>query len=125
MEIKLVMGKSKIHGFGIISERSIKGGEVFYRIAVQDVLDSPKRGCAFIGDGKWVNDTDVLNLVNHSCDSNAVLDISGEQPLLITKRNIMEGEEITVDYNETEKGGVKIPCNCESKDCRGYFLRIE
>jgi SET domain-containing protein len=53
------------------------------------------------------------------------LDIREHQPKLVAKRDIVVGEEIVVDYNETEVGGVEVPCNCGSDKCRGFFLRIE
>ena len=121
----LVRRKSKIHGFGIFANRDIAKGEDFYEIPLSSISKKPRPRHAFIGKNSWVNDPQVLNYINHSCDSNIKLDISKEKPILIAKRDIKKGEEMTCDYNETEKGGNKVACNCGSKKCRGYFIRIE
>ena len=121
----IIKKKSKIHGFGMFTSKRIKKGEVFYEIPANKIINKPKRRYAFIGNNKWVNDTKVLNWVNHSCKANTKLDISREKPALIAKRNIKEREEITCDYNKTEKNGEKISCNCGNKKCKEYFRRIE
>jgi len=124
MNNTLFKGKSKINGTGIFANGNIKKGDPFYVIPTDCVFDEPKSKLAYIGKNKWVSDEKALNYANHSCDSNAILDIS-DKPCLIAKRDISPEEEITVDYNLTEKEGRKVPCTCGSKNCRGYFLRIE
>jgi len=110
---------------GIFTERPINKGEVFYIVPVDTVVNVPTPRFAHIGKGLYVDDNAVLNWINHSCDPNTVLDISMVQPHLKSVRDIMLGEEITCDYNQTEKGGVRVLCNCKSPNCKGYFLRIE
>jgi len=117
--------KSKIHKYGIFAKTPIPKGLKFYIIPLGNILDAPKRGCAYIGNNRYVCDKNVLNLVNHSCNPNSLLDISSKQPSLISLRNIEAGEEITCDYNKTEIGGVKVKCTCGSKNCKGYFLIIK
>jgi len=124
MEGFLVRNSSDIDGIGIFTDRNIEKGEVFYKVPVGSVFNEPKSKCAHIGNNTWVPDGLVLNYINHSCDPNAILDISGE-PKLVAKKDIEFAEEITVDYNLTEINGTKVPCTCQSKNCRKYFLRIE
>jgi hypothetical protein len=121
----LIRKKSEIHGFGIFANKKIDKGKIFYEVPLESISNKPKSKHAFIGNNKWVNDPKILNKVNHSCDSNTRLNISKEKPVLIAKKNINIGEEITCNYNETEKGGSKVPCNCRTKKCLGYFIRIE
>lgn len=125
MENSLIRKRSKIHGFGIFANKDIDKGKIFYEIPLRDISNKPKSKHAFIGINRWVNDPRILNWINHSCNSNTKLDISKERPVLIAKRNIKSGKEITCNYNETEKGGCKVPCNCGTKKCLGYFIRIE
>ena len=40
-------------------------------------------------------------------------------------RDIASDEEITVDYDKTETGGVKVPCTCKAQNCRSTFMRVE
>jgi uncharacterized protein len=59
----------------------------------------------------------VLRFVNHSCRPNAFLRVFGERVEVYAKRNIRNGEEITVDYGESpHSGGMK--CRCGHPDCR-------
>ncbi len=120
----LIKKKSSIHGIGIFTEQDIKKNVVFYEVPMDLISNDPKERWAHIGKNRWVSDEKVLNYINHSCDSNSRLDIS-DLPKLIAQRDIKAGEEITVNYNETEKNGEKVPCNCKCKKCKKYFLRIE
>ena len=120
----LIKKKSNIHKSGIFTTKSIEKGKIFYEVPAECILNRPKSKCAHIGKNTWVSDEKVLNYVNHSCDSNSILDITNK-PKLIAKREIKSGEEITVDYNKTEIKGEKVPCNCKSKNCKKYFLRIK
>ena len=120
----LIKKSSSIHGVGIFTNKPICKSEIFYEVPTKYLFTKPTPNCAYIGDNRWVLDEDVLNYVNHSCDSNSILNISGI-PKLIAKREISINEEITVDYNKTEKNGVKVFCNCKSKNCKKYFLKIE
>jgi SET domain-containing protein len=118
----LIKKKSKIHGFGIFTEKDISKGEIFYEVPVDSLSDEPKSRYAFIGKGRWLNDPKTLNWVNHSCEANTKLELSGKVPLLISERDIQKGEEITCDYNKTEEGGKNVLCNCKSRNCRKNFL---
>lgn len=119
----LVKRKSKIDGFGIFSNGKIEKGNVFYIVPLNIIYNYPKPRCAFIGKNKFVCDKKVLNYINHSCNPNAKLKITGK-PRLISIKNINPGDEIVCNYNLTEKGGVKVKCTCGNKNCRGYFSAI-
>jgi hypothetical protein len=123
MQSRLIKRKSDIQGHGIFANQDIKKGQIFYKIPLDKIIHKPKAKCAFIGHNTWICDNKVLNWINHSCNPNITLDI--KKPVLKAIKNIKNGEELTCNYNRTEKGGIKIPCNCKSKNCRGYFLRIE
>ena len=121
----LIKKKSNIHGFGIFTGESINKNSIFYMIPLEKILDKPEKGCAPIGKGKYVYDGKVLNWVNHSCNPSCLLNIKNSPPFLVALKNIKPGEEITCDYNITDKGGKRIKCACKSNKCWGYFLRIE
>lgn len=57
----LLKKKSKIHRFGIFSTEKIKKGESFYKLPLDNIVNSSRKKCAYIGDGKWVCDCKVLN----------------------------------------------------------------
>lgn len=116
--------ESNIHGSWIFTKKDIAKNELLYTVPTSLVFNEPKNKCAFIWNNKRVSDNLILDNINHSCSPNAILDIS-RNPILIAKRKINAGEEITVDYNQTEIYGEKVQCSCWSKKCRGFFLRIE
>ena len=121
----LIKQRSKIHGLGIFTIRDIKKDEIFYYAPLRKISHQSRPKYAFIGNDTWISDKKVLNFVNHSCEPDTIFDISDKKPKLIAKRNIHSGEEITVNYNKTELGGNKVACNCKSKKCKKYFLRVE
>lgn len=123
MSYFLMKKKSKIHGFGIFTKKDLEKGVVFYKIPLTKIYDKPKDRCAYIGKNKWVSDNKILNWINHSCEANTILKIKGKSPVLITKKDIKAGEEITCNYNLTEINGSRVKCFCKSKSCGGYFLR--
>jgi hypothetical protein len=117
---------SEIDGDGIFTMKAIEDGEDFYAVPMAGWTTLPRSHFAKIGDDLWVNDPDVLNWVNHSCNPNAELVIEKDKaPRLRALRDISPNEEITVDYDKTEIGGVKVPCTCKDKNCRHSFLRVE
>jgi hypothetical protein len=111
---------SEISGDGIFTDNPIKKGEIFYRIPRNITSDHPKAGLARI-DNIYVCDEKVLNFINHSCNPNARIDAGNYA--LVAIRDIQNGEEVTVNYDETELDGKRTKCHCRSKTCRGYFFR--
>jgi len=117
---------SEIDGDGIFAKKAIKNGKEFYVVPMDGWLTLPVPRFAKIGEELWVNDPDVLNWINHSCNPSAELLIEkNKAPRLRAMRDISPNEEITVDYDRTETNGVKVPCTCKDKNCRRYFMRVE
>lgn len=117
--------KSDINGFGIFAKRSFLAGDVLYEIPTKKTFDNPRPRCARIAKDRWVDDEEILNWVNHSCDPNSILDTSTEKPFIRAIKDVNPGEEITVDYDKTEKGDVELKCNCGSENCRKKFKIIK
>ena len=121
----LIKKPSQIHGNGIFSTQFIPKGEFFYSIPLDNLTTFPKPRVAYLGNKTFVDDSRVLNWVNHSCHPNTTLEIEDLNARLIAISNIVVGEEITVDYEMTEIGGQRIIlCNCGSSICRHYFKVI-
>jgi len=118
----LYKDKSVIDGTGVFTKILIPKGEIFYLIPMNEIFLKSASRLAYIGNSRYVNDDKVLNWINHSCDSNTKLDISTDQPYLVSKRDIQPKEEILCDYSETEIMGSSVTCLCKSQNCRGYFL---
>ena len=118
----LMKKESPIHGIGIYTSKHIARGDIFYRVPTDSIFCSASSGLAYIGGNLWVDDKSVLNYVNHSCNPNSILDISGS-PILVSKRGIFQGDEITVDYNKTEPSIRFNLCRCGEMNCRDLFKR--
>ncbi|MEQ1684433.1 MAG: SET domain-containing protein [Burkholderiaceae bacterium] len=62
--------------------------------------------------------TDPLRFTNHSCQPNAVLRIRQGRVEFYAMRDVLTGEEITVNYGETHHEG-KLRCRCGAAGCVG------
>lgn len=61
---------------------------------------------------------DPLRYTNHSCRPNAVLRIRQGRVEFYAMRDIVPGEEITVNYGETHHEG-RLACRCGAPGCAG------
>jgi SET domain-containing protein len=141
MEEPIEVMHSKVEGFGVFATRKIRIGEIICYMRGEIVnIEELKKLYQFkyrIDDPLQISDNSYLILkvpyifINHSCSPNAC--IRGINTLLAL-REIKKGEEITFDYSLTEwsndklwkvnwKELWKVPCNCKSKNCRG-FIRV-
>ena len=62
--------------------------------------------------------TDPLRFTNHSCQPNAVLRIRQGRVEFYAMRDVLVGEELTVNYGETHHEG-KLRCRCGAANCIG------
>jgi len=113
--------KSPIPGVGIFTKIKISQNKVFYNVPLNDVRSIPAPHCAKITRGKFVFDPKILNWVNHSCEANSEIVLQEQSVVLRAKRIIQAGEEITLDYCETEEKNNLVSCACNSTKCRNYF----
>ncbi|XP_058203339.1 uncharacterized protein LOC131317750 isoform X2 [Rhododendron vialii] len=85
----------------------------FFRIDKEHIIDATRQG-------------GIARFVNHSCLPNCVAKVisvrNGKKVVFFAERDIYPGEEITYDYHfNHEDEGEKIPCFCNSKNCRRYL----
>jgi len=59
-----------------------------------------------------------FRFINHSCEPNTFFRITPERAEIYALRDIARGEELTVDYGESQHEG-KLPCRCGAARCRG------
>ncbi|XVE97377.1 hypothetical protein REPUB_Repub03eG0014400 [Reevesia pubescens] len=143
----LVVYKSGIHALGLYTSRFISRGEMvveyigeivglrvadkreneyqsgrkvqyksacyFFRIDKEHIIDATRKG-------------GIARFVNHSCLPNCVAKVisvrNEKKVVFLAERDIYPGEEITYDYHfNHEDEGKKIPCFCNSKNCRRYL----
>ena len=61
-----------------------------------------------------------FRFINHSCAPNTFFRCTPLRAEVYALRDIAPGEELTVDYGETQHDG-KLPCRCGAANCRRYI----
>ena len=61
-----------------------------------------------------------FRFINHSCAPNTFFRITPERAEIYALRDIRRGEELTVDYGESQHEGT-LPCRCGALSCRGFL----
>lgn len=120
---KIVTVQTKKYGKGVFAIKPIRKGEV---IAIFDgkIYDDEFDGwtkdllnhAIQFGQACWRDSKGAARYINHSCDPNC-----GIKKLfkIVAMRPIQPGEEITWDYEMTEKSDWwKLKCKCGSPICR-------
>jgi SET domain-containing protein len=126
---KLKVANSGIHGWGVYAGEAIPARHKVIEYTGERISrrETRRRGLGprtylFTLDSYWTLDGAVggsgAELINHSCDPNLNSGIFKGHILYIAKRNIRQGEELTVDYRFSDKIDA-VPCRCGSLRCRG------
>ena len=130
--------KSKVHGYGVITERAFKKGELLIRsegfIYSEDaqfddtyalVLKTDNL-TGFTGKQIFYDLVDQTRWINHSCEPNAHVEAEMDPELgrpvawWEATRDIEVGEELFYDYAFV--GTVAEPCFCGAATCRGLIV---
>ena len=69
------------------------------------------------GHGRWLN---------HSCDPNAAIRISGKRLYLFAATHIRAGDEVVIDYSTIlgDDDAWRMYCRCGSRKCRRWISRF-
>lgn len=140
---RLAIMRSNIQGFGVFALQSIPSsvivveyiGELIGKKTANDrekYYDAHGIGCYFFKlDESLIIDATMkgnsARYINHSCEPNCyatVCTVEGckKVVLIVTARVIAPLEELSYDYKfSMDHDGVKIPCHCNSKKCRGFM----
>src|SRR5579872_6603466 len=111
---RLRIRESKIHHRGVYAEESIPAGRKVIEYTGERISrrETKRRGegeltYLFTLDSYWTIDGAVggsgAELINHSCDPNLYSWNLKGHILYMSKRNILPGEELTVDYRFSKK----------------------
>ena len=130
LDPRIVLGESPIHGKGLFAVQPFRvdevvivfGGSLFSR---EDIAagKANNRTLMQVNEGLWLGDPADQALgsdyfINHSCDPNLWI-TSGVN--LTSRREIIPGEEVTMDYAThfaDASWTMNNPCHCGSKLCR-------
>ena len=128
---KIYVSTSKIEGRRIFAGENIAKNERIRAISGAVVRKHPtnRKESSLIenwfGIGKdlWIRPSSPFIYLNHSCDPNSV--VIGRR-MLIARRSIRKGEEITMDYSLTDADPHwRMKCRCGSRNCRRTILPIQ
>ena len=121
----IVRRRSKISGWGVYAGQAIEKGTVIVEYKGELVTQAeawdreqrylPKgRIWLFTISGTWARDAavggNVARYVNHSCTPNCYSDVFGKTIVIIARRRLEKGEELTYNYNTD--GIARIRCLC-------------
>lgn len=104
---------SKIHGKGVFAKVPLEadrllGKNIGYEVSL------PKKETLTLN-GKIIDPISDLKYLNHSCDPNSKFVGDG----LFAIRDIERNEEVTIDYEHTEKEIIHdFKCNCNAENCK-------
>jgi uncharacterized protein len=139
MRLKLAPGlsikESAIEGRGCFSVANFKGGKKIAEYTGEKIKNAEanrraNRRKLRIGaiNGRWSLDGsrggNGTHYINHSCEPNAYMKILYEHILFIALRDIVPGEEITIDYESTLHSNKK-RCTCGAPSCRGTINKLQ
>ena len=129
---KVIVRRTKKYGQGVFAKERIRKGTV---IAEFDGPIYDDKFTAWTKDisnhaiqfakNKWRDSKGIARLINHSCDPNCGIK---ELFKVVAMRTIEKGEQITWDYEMTEKSWWwTLRCRCGSAGCRrkvGNYSRL-
>jgi uncharacterized protein len=128
---RLSVRSSAIHRWGVYAEEAIParrkvveytGERISRREAKRRYQKNRKLNYLFTLDSYWTIDGSVggsgAEYINHCCDPNLEARIMKGHILYMSRRRILPGEELTVDYH-FDRDVPKVPCECGARNCRG------
>lgn len=132
---KLEIRTSKIHRYGVYAGEKIPAHRKVIEYTGQRLNRSQAKQrdhghltYLFAVDAYWTLDGAVdgsgAEIINHSCEPNLISRVMKGHVLYMSLREILPGEELTVDYNFSDTGE-RTPCSCQSVNCRGTIEKKE
>src|SRR5260370_864767 len=126
---RLTLRQSPIHGYGVYAAERIPPRRKVIEYTGERIgrRETRRRGFGphtylFTLNSYWTIDGSVggsgAEYINHSCQPNLRAWICRGHILYMSKRKIVRGEELTVDYHFSKKIE-EVPCRCAAPNCRG------
>jgi uncharacterized protein len=133
--MKIYVDNTKHNGKGLFAKKDIKSKEkiIIFSGKLMHWNELIKINNEKIKDNSLqINKTDFmvskgkLNFLNHSCNPNAGIFISGKKVILKAIKDIKKDDEITFDYSTNMyDDGWNMKCNCKSKNCRSVVREFK
>ncbi len=127
---KVFVKKTKKFGKGVYAKANIKKGEIvaqfdgeFYDDHFEHWTRDLQNHTIQCGENLWRDSKGLARLINHSCDPNCGIKRRFD---VVAMRDIKKGEQITWDYEMTEKSDWwRLKCKCGSPLCRKVIGNYE
>lgn len=114
-----VIRKDDTSGWGVLSLRAFKKGEIIAAMAGERVSDI-RQHTLQISPGVHLHDTYFSGYFLHSCSPNIFLDM--QAMTVIAVKDIEANTYLYMDYSQTEDVLYKqFACSCGSAHCRGWI----
>ncbi len=122
---KYCIGKSKVHGKGVLLIRDVKKDETIFIFKGKEIeytggVWQHKPNSLQVGYVRWIEPTpdSVGRFLNHSCSPTA--GVRGKNTI-VAIRDLQKGEEVTIDYALSETYPLwHMRCRCKSRNCRKF-----
>ncbi len=129
---KALVKSTEKYGKAVFAAGTIKKGQVIaafdgkrFDNDFEDWTDDLYNHAIQYGKTDWRDSKGIARLINHSCEPNCGIKNYFK---VVAMRDIKKGEQITWDYEMTEKNKYwKMKCRCGSKSCRkviGNYSRM-
>ncbi len=126
---RLQLRASPIHRYGVYAAEPIPARRKVIEYTGERISrrETRRRGLGSVTylfgiDNYWTIDGAVggsgAEYINHSCEPNLLSRIVKGHILYLSRRAILEGEELTVDYRFA-RDVERVSCRCGSPNCRG------
>ena len=117
---------SQIHGIGSFACTPTAQRARLYEASSFLVLEHPAHGTVRRGHREHIFDPHILRWINHSCMPNARIEFAGGTPVLVAVRDVSVGDEVVVDYRQTEiSEEYPEPFICNCGHCAGIRIGEE
>jgi len=114
-------------GQGLFAATQVNVGDLVAEYAGEriptSVADARKTRYLFELDEQWTIDgstrKNIARYINHSCEPNAEAEIHDRRIFIVATRDILRGEEITIDYGDEYFDEFIRPVGCKCTRCSG------
>ncbi len=125
---EIAVRQSRIDEPGVFTLEDLQASQVVceFRLGREVTAEAPLRPehderpehCPLI-DGRFYLVPPPERYLNHSCDPSVYLRFSSDRIEVVTRRELVTGTELTIDYLINNQGGDSWPCRCGADRCRG------
>lgn len=125
------VASSPVEGKGVFATEPVGRGDTVLVLDTSRVVneehplrpeeDEQEDHLAYLAGDKVVLLPEPERHLNHSCDPNAYLHTVDDEVMVVARRQIQAGQEVTIDYLINTHGGSSWRCRCGSDRCRGQL----